>query len=1450
MVYALTSANADPQIGGTGVTVVPAGAGGTGVFTVPVTGLTAGSAYSFRAYATNSEGTSYAAVATVATPSTTTTLSALTLSAGTLSPSFASGTTSYTASVANATSSLTVTPTVTQAQATVGVRVGTSGSYTAVTSGSASGALALAVGANTIEVLVTAQDGVATQLYTVTVTRRAAPTVASPTSTAITATGATLGGTVTADGGATVTARGVVYALTSANADPQIGGTAVTMVLAGAGGTGVFTVPVTGLTAGSTYSFRAYATNSEGTSYAAVASFATPSTVTTLSALTLSAGTLSPSFASGTTSYTASVANATSSLTVTPTVTQAQATVGVRVGGSGAFTAVTSGTASGALALAVGANTIEVLVTAQDGVATQTYTVTVTRAAGASVPTVGSPTSTAITATGATLGGSVTADGGATVTARGVVYALTSANADPQIGGTDVTVVPAGAGGTGTFTLPVTGLTAGSVYSFRAYATNSEGTSYAAVATFATPSTTTTLSALVLSAGTLSPGFASGTTSYTASVANATSSLTVTPTVTQAQATVGVRVGGSGSYTAVTSGTASGALALVVGANTIEVLVTAQDGVATQTYTVTVTREGGAQTLTDYDGTGPAPTLDDYTAAGVTGVTSGNLTAFNTVLAARPSSSRTTSAAVQAMVDAYLGVLASAGTGPAASLAQFQILGQTGVTADNLPAMQQALADGANDGSDVDTYAELSAVVQAAVQQSATAVAQLSTWSGEGVAPSSDTYRQAGVLGVTPDNLAAMNSAVAIRPTEATNTVAGLQQVVTAYLTILSESNGDAADVTPDASPAAADYAALGATTAAGLSTGGLALLNDVVGRSTAAQVGTVAQIDTMAGTVSRLFAVAAGSAVSLTVDDFALLGITGVNATRLSFVRAAVAASDDLGTGVQSLALLQALVDSTAATGVTISGPATSVAGVAVTLSIRVVDAQGRDAVLTASTSFRLSSDDSGATFGTGPALTLPPGTSTSSVTYVSARGGVHTIRLTWMQADGTTEMPGRTSGLHTLTADRRTQTITFIAPAPQGAGGEPLPLSASASSGLPVSFEALTPGVCTVSNGAVRLLTAGTCTVRASQSGNDVWLAATSVDRSLLVIGSSVTLERTTSTLPSTGGSDEVAVTVTPSTLLWRAVSSAEWVSTTSTGTGSGRVAITVAPNLTASARSATVAVGPATLVVTQEARPQLSLRVVDVRQRRVTLQWTYSGPTTAGFVLEGDVVRGGRAAVLPAGRETMFTLEVPPGHFYVRVRTQEDLSGQWISNEVDLLVEQPMPPSAPSSLVAGVEGRRVSLNWTNTFEGGEPTGLALVVTGSINGTFSLPLSENLTIDDVPDGTYTMRLVASNASGTSPASAAVTVSVPSGCTLPQAPSWVTAARNGAQVTLRWEPPASGGAATGYVVTAEGLGSVPVGMARTVSGVLPAGTYRLWVQSVNSCGTSLPSAVQVVTVP
>ncbi len=92
--------------------------------------------------------------------------------------------------------------------------------------------------------------------------------------------------------------------------------------------------------------------------------------------------------------------------------------------------------------------------------------------------------------------------------------------------------------------------------------------------------------------------------------------------------------------------------------------------------------------------------------------------------------------------------------------------------------------------------------------------------------------------------------------------------------------------------------------------------------------------------------------------------------------------------------------------------------------------------------------------------------------------------------------------------------QTISFAA-IPSQAENTMLTLSATASSGLPVSFASTTTGVCTVSGTTASLIATGTCTLEASQAGNTVYQAAANVGHSF-----SVTLPTQTISFPAITG------------------------------------------------------------------------------------------------------------------------------------------------------------------------------------------------------------------------------------------------------------------------------------------------------------------------------------------
>ncbi|MCA8935443.1 MAG: hypothetical protein KDB68_04490 [Planctomycetes bacterium] len=101
-----------------------------------------------------------------------------------------------------------------------------------------------------------------------------APTVDTPSSANVSFFSADLGGTVQSDAGWTIMVRGVVYAPTSVNADPVLGGSGVS-VLTISGTSGVFAIGAPALQTGTPYTFRAFATNAGGTGYSVTGTFTT-----------------------------------------------------------------------------------------------------------------------------------------------------------------------------------------------------------------------------------------------------------------------------------------------------------------------------------------------------------------------------------------------------------------------------------------------------------------------------------------------------------------------------------------------------------------------------------------------------------------------------------------------------------------------------------------------------------------------------------------------------------------------------------------------------------------------------------------------------------------------------------------------------------------------------------------------------------------------------------------------------------------------------------------------------------------------------------------------------------------------------------------------------------------------------------------------------------------------
>lgn len=391
----------------------------------------------------------------------------------------------------------------------------------------------------------------------------------------ITAFSATLGGNIPSDGGAAVTASGVVYSATNNN--PSIGGlgvidSATSPVVA----LGTLTVNPAGLTPATKYYFRVYATNAVGTAYSALDSFTTAPVVSTLPyaqnfdvvgvntgwTSAIVGGTANnwelgtPAKVSISAAYSAPNAWVTrrvgnyddnhnaalvspqfdfTSLTVNPLIrfkhkfitesccdggvlemsinggtwTKVENVVGTgtnfnSANGTAWYNAVTQGNSwanqssayatqsngwiSSMVALPGAAGQADVKVRFRfitDGsVVAEGWAIDDIEVFVPSAPIMLTGTSSNVISTTATVSGSILNNGGAAVTASGVVISTSPSPTRGGVGVVDSATNPLVA--TGSFTINLTGLSTSTTYYYRAYAVNAVGTSYGADSTFTT----------------------------------------------------------------------------------------------------------------------------------------------------------------------------------------------------------------------------------------------------------------------------------------------------------------------------------------------------------------------------------------------------------------------------------------------------------------------------------------------------------------------------------------------------------------------------------------------------------------------------------------------------------------------------------------------------------------------------------------------------------------------------------------------------------------------------------------------------------------------------------------------------------------------------------------------------------------------------------------------------
>ncbi len=155
------------------------------------------------------------------------------------------------------------------------------------------------------------------------------------------------------------------------------------------------------------------------------------------------------------------------------------------------------------------------------------------------------------------------------------------------------------------------------------------------------------------------------------------------------------------------------------------------------------------------------------------------------------------------------------------------------------------------------------------------------------------------------------------------------------------------------------------------------------------------------------------------------------------------------------------------------------------------------------------------GKTFGDPPfAVSATGGASGNPVTFTSTTTGVCTVSATTVTivAAGPCTIAADQAGngnytaapqvTRSFTVAKGSQAITFGVLGSKLLNDPPFPVSATASSTLPVTFTSLTAAVCAVTtSGTVTLVGLGTCTIAADQAGNASYNAAPQVTRSFAV-------------------------------------------------------------------------------------------------------------------------------------------------------------------------------------------------------------------------------------------------------------------------------------------------------------------------------------------------------------
>ncbi|MDR3409576.1 MAG: fibronectin type III domain-containing protein [Formivibrio sp.] len=1305
------------------------------------------------------------------------------------------------------------------------------------------------------------------------------PSATTGSATSVTATGATLGGTVNDNGLATTVTFD--YGLTTGygtNVAATTGGT----ISAGTGSTSVG-LSLSGLSCNTLYHFRVKAVNAGGTTNGSDGSFTTTAcvpgaptigtatagsgqasvafsapgsdggaaisgyTVTSSPGSFTGTGTTSPIIVTGLTNGTAytftvtatnsvgtgSASTASNSVTPKANQTITFANPGVQNFGT---TPTLSATSDSGLTVTFTSSITSVCTITSGGVltflTTGTCTINADQAGNGTyqaATTVSQSFTVAAVVPGAPTIGTATAG----VTQATVTFSAPTSNGGVSITGYTVTSSPGSFTGTGTTSpITVTGLTNGTAYTFTVTATNSVGTGSASTAsnsvtpkanqtiTFANPGaqnfgTTPTLTASSSSGLTVSFG------SSTSSVCTITTGGVLT-FLTTGTCTINADQAGNGTYQAATTVSQSFTVAAVVpGAPTIG---TATAGVTQATVTFTAPTFTGGTSITSYTVTSNP---GGFTASGsaspltVTGLTNGTAYTFTvkatnsagssaastasnsvtpmvtqTITFASPSAQNFgTSPTLTATSDSGLTVTFSSSTTGVCTITSGGVLAfvATGTCTIN--------ADQAGNGTYLAATTVSRSFVVNAVVPGVPTIGTATAGAG-----------QASVSFTAP----AFTGGASITSYTVTSSPGGFTGTgATSPITVTGLNNSTAYTFTVKATNSAGSSAASTAS-------------NSVTPMVT--QTITFASPSAQNfGTTPTLSATSdSGLTVTFTSSTAGVCAITSGGALAFVATGTCTINADQAGNGTY---LAAATVTRSFTVNAVVPGAPTIGSATA--------------GVSQASVSFSVPAFTGGAAI-TGYTVTSSPGglTGAGTTSPIAVTGLTNGTSYTFTVKATNSVGAGPTSAASNSVAPQAVQTITFANPGAQSLGTAPT-LSATAGSGLAVSFSSSTTGVCTVTTGGtLTFLTTGTCTINADQAGSSSYAAASTVIQSFSV---NAVVPGAPSGVAAAAGNAQATVSFTsPGFNGGSAITSYTVTSSpgnlTSTGTASP-LTVTGLSNGTAYTFTVTAAnaigAGPASTPSSSVTPNKTSQTIGAISFSPATLQ--IGGSTTASAIATSGLsptfssvttgvctVSGNLVTALDVGICTINANQVGDATYAVAPTVTKSLT-------VTAIV-----PGAPSGVTVTAGNAQAIVSFTAPSSNGGSVITNYTATSSPGNLTATGAASPLTVTGLSNGTaYTFTVTATNAIGTGSASTASSSVTPIGG------QTITFADPGAQ-TFGTNPTLTATASSGLAVAF--TSTTPAVCTITSSGVLTLLTAGTCTITASQAGDAAHSAATSVS--